>query len=133
MLLAYEDAHDGLPLLLSHYQGGSPTKPAISESESEEEEEERMFTDPGPNPLWEIPGEVVLAKDKRTASQYWPAKIMRYIERRRPNDKEKYEVFYFDGDSKIIPREMILSTDDQGFATCKVSGALCIVSTVLLN
>ena len=131
MLQAYEDAHDGFPLLLSLYKGDSPSKPALqsvsrarrspnhSESESDVE-----LADPGPNVMWDIPGELVLAKDNRKSSQYWPAKVMRYIARSAPGDKEKYEVLYFDKTSKIITRDMILSTYDDDFKTCQVNVVL---------
>ena len=126
MLQAYEDDNDGFPLLLSHYKGDSPTKltddfDVIDVSDSVSQTRERPWIDPGPCLMFEIPGEAVLAREKPRFNQYWPAKILRYIERNDETDKEKYEVLYFDGIRKIIPRDMILSQFDDGFATCRVS------------
>ncbi|KAJ3552298.1 hypothetical protein NM688_g4221 [Phlebia brevispora] len=125
MLQAYEEENDGFPLLLSHYKGDSPARPlngsaavgTIEESEGEDGLE-NLWGDPGPNPMFEIPGELVLAREKPKYNQYWPAKIMRYVERTHPSDKEKYEVLYFDGIHKAIPRDMIISIYDEGFASC---------------
>lgn len=131
MLQAYEDANDGFPLLLSLYKGSSPSKPATQSTARPhrsttpiESEDDMLFTDPGPSMMWDIPGELVLAKDNRKTSQYWPAKVMRYLGRENSSDKEKYEVLYFDKTSKIITRDMILSTYDDEFKTCQVSTVL---------
>ena len=126
VLQAYEDNNDGFPLMLSLYTGSSPAKSTMHSQpkgglSEDEGEEDRHFFDPGPEVLWDIPGELVLAKDKRQGTVHWPAKVMRYIERLHFNDKEKYEVLYFDKTSKVISREMILTPNDDDFATCKVS------------
>lgn len=128
MLQAYEDDNDGFPLLLSYYKGDSPSKltdefDVIDVSDGVSQSDVRPWTDPGPHPFFDIPGEPVLAREKRKFNQYWPAKIMRYIERKNANDKEKYEVLFFDEKRIVITRDMILAQDDEGFATCRVSDA----------
>lgn len=81
---------------------------------------ERRWRAPSANPLLEIPGELVLAKEGKTRTQYWPAKLLSYVKPTKPTQKPKYEVRYFDGTVKEIEPDWFWTTTDDEFATCNV-------------
>ncbi len=80
----------------------------------------RRWRAPSPNPLLEIPGELILARESRTKTQYWPAKILAYIRPTQPLQKPKYKVVFFDGVIKHIEPDWFWTTTDDEFTTCKV-------------
>ena len=81
---------------------------------------ERRWRAPSPNPLLEIPGELILARESRTRTQYWPAKILAYVRPTQPSQKPKYKVVFFDSVVKQIEPDWFWTTTDDEFATCKV-------------
>ncbi|KAI0807816.1 hypothetical protein C8Q74DRAFT_1187467 [Fomes fomentarius] len=81
---------------------------------------ERRWRAPSANPLLEIPGELVLAKEGKTRTQYWPAKLLSYVKPTKPTQKPKYEVRYFDGTVKEIEPDWFWTTTDDEFATCNL-------------
>ena len=81
---------------------------------------ERRWRAPSPNPLLEIPGELILARESKSKTQYWPAKILAYVKPTRPSQKPKYKVLFFDSIVKQIEPELFYTTTDDEFATCNV-------------
>ncbi|TBU35579.1 hypothetical protein BD311DRAFT_860098 [Dichomitus squalens] len=81
---------------------------------------ERQWRAPSPNPLLEIPGELILARESRAKRQYWPAKILAYVRPTRPSQKPKYKVVFFDGIVKQIEPDLFCTTTDDEFATCNM-------------
>lgn len=108
MLRHYQRQNDGFPLSISLFvKDDSPeassglsrvAKPVPRASPTPSVEPS------GPDDLWEptmspyeVPGELVLAREKRTFTQWWPAKLMRRVPPRRRGEKALYEVLFFDG------------------------------------
>ncbi|KAI8989818.1 hypothetical protein BD414DRAFT_485269 [Trametes punicea] len=81
---------------------------------------DRTWRAPSANPLLEIPGELILARDGKVNTQYWPAKILEYIKPQGPRQRPKYKVLFFDGTIMAIEPDMFWTTTDDGFATCKL-------------
>ncbi|THH01653.1 hypothetical protein EW026_g1088 [Hermanssonia centrifuga] len=132
LLEAYEEDNDGLPLLVSHYKskdrpaGVRPRAVGVviqGGSVSEPEETQAPWEPPGPNELYDLPGELVLAKEKPRSSEYWPAKLIEYIPPQKPTQKPKYKALFFDGIIKDIPKDMFYSIYDTEFKSCKMGAA----------
>ena len=130
MLQAYQDAHDGMPLLISLYrsqasqQGKANSTAGFSVDMLDDDSglEEESYKPPAQCILYEIPGELILAKERKKDTQYWPAKIMRYHAPSRPSEKPLYEVLFFDGMVKKLPDDgdMFFTEGQAGFHACKV-------------
>ncbi|KAI0693328.1 hypothetical protein BC835DRAFT_1082750 [Cytidiella melzeri] len=114
MLKKYQDMNDGLPLTLSlRIRGDTPEvlplsttprhlvvrQPSISPSGDYSDPEDLWEPEESP---YEIPGELVLAKEKRTFTQYWPAKLMSYIPPRKRGENARYKVLFYDGKVKTL-------------------------------
>ncbi|KDQ61241.1 hypothetical protein JAAARDRAFT_67601 [Jaapia argillacea MUCL 33604] len=81
------------------------------------------WSPPLPDPSLQIPGELLLAKGKKTATEYWPAKILRYVPPKGPNDRNKeglYELVYLSLEIKKVPRSFFYTSDEPEFGTCKM-------------
>ena len=132
MLKKYQDMNDGLPLTLSlHVRSDSPDVNEIPRLDSARQSSialssahstaEDSFWEPDESP-YEIPGELVLAREKRTFTQYWPAKLMEYIPARRRGEKALYQVLFYDGKVKKLPEDsdMFYNTSHPKFKSCVV-------------
>lgn len=75
---------------------------------------------PSPDPDLQIPGDVVLAREKLTSTLYWPAKLEAYIPPEKPSQKPRYQVVFLDTKQLQIPRSWFYTSDEPEFATCKV-------------
>jgi hypothetical protein len=73
---------------------------------------------PVPDPMLEIPGELVLARTKRSML-YWPARLEAFVAAQK--QKPKYEVVFLDRTRMVIPRDWFFTSEEGEFATCKVS------------
>lgn len=67
-----------------------------------------------------IPGELILAREGRRQTTYWPARILRYIPPKKRSQEPKYLVEYLDDTQMAIPRDVFYTTDEDQFATCLV-------------
>lgn len=107
-------------------KGKGRAKPDGSDAEVElslfdfESARERPWRAPSANPLLELPGELVLAKEGKLRTQYWPAKLLEYVKPKRPLQKAKYRVLFFDGTIKLIDTDWFYTTTDDEFSTCTV-------------
>ncbi|KAI0723841.1 hypothetical protein C8T65DRAFT_90485 [Cerioporus squamosus] len=81
---------------------------------------QRQWRAPSADLLLEIPGELVLAKEGKTRTQYWPAKLLEYIKPLKPSQRPKYKVIFFDGTVSQIEADWFWTTSDDEFATCKL-------------
>ncbi|RDX56347.1 hypothetical protein OH76DRAFT_1368922 [Lentinus brumalis] len=81
---------------------------------------QRRWRAPSADLLLEIPGELVLAKEGKTRTQYWPAKLLEYIKPLKQSQRPKYKVIFFDGTVAQIEQDWFWTTSDDEFATCKL-------------
>lgn len=88
----------------------TPQKPIVDED----------WSPPGPDPLLEIPGEHVLAREKRSKTIYWPARVLSYVPPTRSSEQPKYRMQYLDNSEFVITRDMFFTSEEDEFATCKV-------------
>lgn len=72
-----------------------------------------------------IPGELILARESRAKTTYWPAKILQYIPPKKRSEDPKYLVEFLDEFKGSIPRSLFHTTDDDQFATCIVRSPCC--------
>ncbi|KAF4614924.1 hypothetical protein D9613_002583 [Agrocybe pediades] len=76
---------------------------------------------PGPDMMFEIPGELVFARISQNATFYWPARIESYQPPANKRQQGKYSVTWVDGKQQHnILRSWIASSGDPEFTTCKV-------------
>lgn len=80
---------------------------------------------PSANPLLEIPGELVLAREGRARTQYWPAKLLEYLKPKSEKQRPRYRALFFDGTVLQIEPDWFWTTTDEEFGTCKV--CICVV------
>ncbi|EMD38144.1 hypothetical protein CERSUDRAFT_72728 [Gelatoporia subvermispora B] len=137
MLQADEDDNDGLPAMLSahiEYGGGSNKGAGAPNGLPRHDKtqrgtvaptgweativEEKPWRAPSANFAYELPGELVLAKEKRANTDYWPAQLLEYVKPRNPKEKPKYRVGFYDGTTKVLEEGMFYATSDDGFRTC---------------
>ena len=85
------------------------------------------WTPPEADDTLEIPGELVIARDKSKSNTYWPAKILAYIPPPRPKTKNRkghaegrYRVLFLDRSERKIMRAWICAPTDPGFGHCVV-------------
>ncbi|TCD67297.1 hypothetical protein EIP91_000320 [Steccherinum ochraceum] len=116
--------NDGFPRFLSlDVEIGLSDDPDIDEDftmDTTPAVEETPWRPPPPGFQYEIPGELVLAKDKLNGTQYWPAKMLEYIPPKSPKQKPKYKILFFDGTTKDVAEDMFFTESQDGFATCKL-------------
>lgn len=90
------------------------------------EDEEDAWKPPPPHDEMDIPGELVLARDKAaTTVSYWPGQLVAYIPPATRKQQAKYTVMWLDGKTQDIPRSWFYRMEDDGFAACKVSAIRC--------
>ncbi|TFK72767.1 hypothetical protein BDN72DRAFT_876324 [Pluteus cervinus] len=66
-----------------------------------------------------IPGELILAREAAGPALYWPAKILDCVPAKK-SAQLKYHIMYLDNTKAEIARDWFYSSDEPGFATCKV-------------
>ena len=135
MLRHYQRMNEGFPLTLSQWVRDDspeatllpsklrPTSRQASISLLSELDDTDEFWE-APESPYEIPGELVLAREKRSYTQYWPAKLMRYIPPTARGDKAQYEVLFFDGKVKKLldDSDMFYNEAHPNFKSCVVCG-----------
>jgi hypothetical protein len=86
------------------------------------EDEEDSWKPPPRDDDMEIPGELVLAREKAaTTVSYWPGQLLAYIPPATRKQQAKYTVMWLDGTRQDIPRSWFYRMEDDGFTVCKVS------------
>lgn len=134
MLQEDEDANEGLPMLLSsHFSrdasftgnalptGRSKVADVIVLSDGEDDKPQQKSWKPPPrDETLEIPGELVLAREKKMYTDYWPAKLLEYIPPSNPKQHPRYKAQFYDGEVKNIDADWFYTQLDKGFGTCKV-------------
>ncbi|TFY77251.1 hypothetical protein EWM64_g6763 [Hericium alpestre] len=75
---------------------------------------------PPPDPFLTIPGELILAVERKRKTEYWPARIEEYVPPTKPSAKQKYRVRFLDDKTVDLERECFFTSTERGFATCKV-------------
>ena len=94
---------------------------------------DRPWRAPSVDPLLELPGELVLAKEGKLRTQYWPAKLLEYIKPKRSTQRPKYRVLFFDGTVKPIDKDWFYTTTDDEFSTCTVRRIMTTEYTSILT
>jgi hypothetical protein len=79
-----------------------------------------LFIPPPIDESINIGEEKVFAKEKKSASMYWPAYVKYYKESTKAGEVALYGVRYLDETEKEIPRGWFFTSDQDEFATCKV-------------
>ena len=84
--------------------------------------EDEVFWEPPPaDASLDIPGELVLGRDKASkTSAYWPARIKCYVPPTKRTERGKYTVIWLDGTEKNIPRDWFYASEEDGFVLCTV-------------
>lgn len=91
------------------------------------EDEEDAWKPPPLDEEMDIPGELVLARDKAsTTVSYWPGQLLAYIPPATRKQEPKFTVMWLDGMTQNIPRSWFYRMEDDGFTVCKVSTIRCI-------
>lgn len=147
MLRKYQDMNDGLPLTLTlrvrndtpdatPQTQSSPPRGARQPSISllSDLSEPDMLWEPSESP-YDIPGELVLARERRTFTQYWPAKLMAYIPARNVGEKAQYQVLFYDGKVKKLPddSDMFYNEVHPNFKSCLVRHAFVLMPSLSTN
>ncbi|KAG1863631.1 hypothetical protein DFJ58DRAFT_656418, partial [Suillus subalutaceus] len=133
---AMEDAdglkRDGMPEMISAYTGGtfsseeddvedlrSAKKAKISPRVEPEPPTDRAWSPPPPDPMLQIPGELVLAQALRTRSnKFWPAQLIAYVPPTKPGGKERYRAKFLDEREYNLTRDKFWTSEEEGFVTC---------------
>ncbi|KAG1827471.1 uncharacterized protein BJ212DRAFT_1312558 [Suillus subaureus] len=133
---AMEDAdglkRDGMPEMISAYTGGtfsseeddvedlrSTKKAKISPRAEPEAPTDRAWSPPPPDPMLQIPGELVLAQALRTRSnKYWPAQLIAYVPPTKPGGKERYRAKFLDEREYNLTRDRFWTSEEEGFVMC---------------
>lgn len=120
-LMLMEDAqdNDGLPRFFMYDSDEDD-----SSMDVREDVEEDPWIPPLPNFEYDIPGELVLSKDKANSTQYWPAKILEYVPPKHRKQKPRYKVLFFDHTVKDVTEDMFFTESHDAFGTCKVQCVL---------
>lgn len=121
--------NDGFPLRMTLFLSDNPGRRKMYEAPvmpMNEASDMNESWEPEPSP-YEIPGELVLAKEKRSYTQCWPAKLMRYIPPRARGEKAQYEVLFYDGKVKTLPddSDMFFNEVHPNFKSCRVRRMQC--------
>ncbi|KAJ7685637.1 hypothetical protein DFH06DRAFT_969699 [Mycena polygramma] len=66
----------------------------------------------------QIPGEQILAREKKTSKHYWPARILAYIPPPNPSKLPLYKVQWIDQTEGFVERANFYSMEEDGFGTC---------------
>ncbi|KAG2350030.1 hypothetical protein BDR05DRAFT_1055574 [Suillus weaverae] len=123
---------DGMPEMISAYTGGTfsseeedvedlrPTKKAKASPRVEfKAPTARAWSPPPPDPMLQIPGELVLAQALRTRSnKYWPAQLIAYVPPTKPGGKERYRAKFLDEQEYNLTRDKFWTSEEEGFVMC---------------
>lgn len=133
---AMEDAdglkRDGMPEMISAYTGEtfsseeddvedlrSTKKAKVLPRAEFEAPTERAWSPPPPDPMLQIPGELVLAQALRTRSnKYWPAQLISYVPPTKPGGKERYRAKFLDEQEYNLTRDKFWTSEEEGFVKC---------------
>lgn len=132
---AMEDAdglkRDGMPEMISAYTGGtfseeddvedlrSTKKAKVLPRAEFEAPTQRAWSPPPPDPMLQIPGELVLAQALRTRSnKYWPAQLISYVPPTKPGGKERYRAKFLDEQEYNLTRDKFWTSEEEGFVMC---------------
>lgn len=78
------------------------------------------WSPPSPDITMNIPGELVLSKDKKSRNVYWPARVDAFILPKGPGEEAKYRLTFLDNQVIEVTRDMFLIYDQEQFGTCQV-------------
>ncbi|KAJ7481118.1 hypothetical protein B0H11DRAFT_2024308 [Mycena galericulata] len=95
----------------------------VEEGVNEEPEPEpstARWSPPLPDASLSIPGELVLAREKKHSTLYWPAKILEYCPPTKPTAERRYLVHWVDNTKTDVPRDFFFVYEDEGFGTCRI-------------
>ncbi|KAI0958061.1 hypothetical protein AcW1_006245 [Taiwanofungus camphoratus] len=135
MLKTDEEDNDGLPMMLSNYvrNDSSPSArsdardwtdgkegASISDDDNLGEPHGKVWRAPSCDPMYDIPGELVLAREQKSRKDHWPAQLQAYIKPTNRREKPKYKVLFYDGMTKLLGPDMFYTTMDKDFGTCQL-------------
>lgn len=79
------------------------------------------YSPPPPDPLLEIPGELVFSLYKRRRTEYWAARVEQYVPAKTPSLPPGYRVRFKDDTFCVVSRDMFYTSDEPEFYSCRVS------------
>ena len=92
-----------------------------------DEDEEDTWKPPPRDDDMDIPGELVLARDKAAMTvSYWPGRLLAYIPPATRKQQPKYTVMWLDGMTQDIQHSWFSRMEGHRFIVCKVSMIQCI-------
>ncbi|KAJ7633114.1 hypothetical protein FB45DRAFT_914402 [Roridomyces roridus] len=103
------------------------TKSLVMEVDAAAPAEMEEMSDTDSDPDWtappadislEIPGELVLARDKK--KKYWPARITDYVPPPNRHTLPQYRIVWLDNSTGIVTRAEFYAYQDDGFGTCSM-------------
>ncbi|KAJ7073994.1 hypothetical protein C8F01DRAFT_1098925 [Mycena amicta] len=80
--------------------------------------DDEPWTPPSADDTLNIPGELVLGKEKKSERQYWYAQIVGYIPPATRGKTPLYKVLWVDGLQGEIERDWFYTCEEDGFGTC---------------
>jgi hypothetical protein len=125
---------DGMPEMISAYTGEtfsseeddiedlrSAKKAKVSPRVELEAPTDHAWSPPPPDPMLQIPGELVLAQALRTRSnKYWPAQLIAYVPPTKPGGKERYRAKFLDEREYNLTRDRFWTSEEEGFVMCEL-------------
>ncbi|KIK57727.1 hypothetical protein GYMLUDRAFT_45897 [Collybiopsis luxurians FD-317 M1] len=140
ILRAKEDQDDGLPPIEFALSAASRFASAKTSSRRNDKGKGKLSIDnfeaedsdeidwdpPEPDELLQIPGELILAREKSDKNAlYWPARLLAYVPPPRLKGKSrpkepKYKIVYLDDTDKEVPRSWFYACHEPEFATCQM-------------
>ncbi|KAH8117094.1 hypothetical protein DFH11DRAFT_1151960 [Phellopilus nigrolimitatus] len=84
------------------------------------ETEKEPWSPPPPDTHVSIPGELLLAKEKKSKRMFWPAKVMSYVPPESQKMRARYLVRFLDNTEYEITRDMFYTCEQEEFATCEM-------------
>ncbi|EPQ57786.1 hypothetical protein GLOTRDRAFT_136657 [Gloeophyllum trabeum ATCC 11539] len=110
--------------LLGSGPGRNHKKPKTPKSKATparpDPDEDERWSPPPPDALLEIPGELVLARESRNRTEYWPAKVMAYVPPAHRRAPPRYELQYLDQTTHRVTRDLFYTCEERGFVDCKL-------------
>ncbi|KAJ7461598.1 hypothetical protein FB451DRAFT_486214 [Mycena latifolia] len=97
---------------------------APADDELSDLDSDARWSPPPPDSSLSIPGELILAREKKNSTVHWPAKLLGYLPPETRKGTAHYHVQWMDNTvtkpGTEIERDMFYVYEDDGFGTCKL-------------
>ncbi|KAJ6531586.1 hypothetical protein DFH09DRAFT_1326350 [Mycena vulgaris] len=113
-----ENEFPSLVFLNSRKASGKGKAKVKATPRAEDEFPDPRWSPPPPDESLLIPGELILAREKRARKEHWPARILAYIPPANAATQPYYHVQWIDNTENSIERDMFFTYEDEEFGTC---------------